>query len=304
MARMPWSFLISVAIAYAAVTALVFLFQSRLVFYPEIGREMVVSPQTYGLKFEPADIRTADGETLSAWWVPADEPRGTMLFFHGNAGNISHRLDYLLLFNRMRFNTLIVDYRGYGKSTGSPSEEGTYRDAEAAWDYLRGARSVQAQNLVIVGESLGGGVASWLAAKLSLIPSPSPEGRREKDSAPLLEREGAGVRTGPRAVVLLSTFTSATDLGAQIYWFLPVRLISRLGYDNAENLKRIKAPVFIAHSRDDDIIPFSHGRKLFEGAAEPKAFLEMRGGHNDGFIFTRPEWGAQLAAFLEKHATK
>jgi pimeloyl-ACP methyl ester carboxylesterase len=273
MLRMLWSFLISVAIAYAAVTALVFLFQSRLVFYPEIGREMVVSPQTYGLKFEPADIRTADGETLSAWWVPADEPRGTMLFFHGNAGNISHRLDYLLLFNRLRFNTLILDYRGYGKSTGSPSEEGTYRDAEAAWDYLRAARSVQPQNLVIVGESLGGAVASWLAAKV-----------------------------GPRAIVLLSTFTSVNDLGAQIYWFLPVRLISRLGYDNAENLKRIKAPVFIAHSRDDDIIPFSHGKRLFEGAAEPKVFLEMRGGHNDGFIFTRPEWGAQLAAFLDKHA--
>ncbi len=273
MARMLWNFLISVAIAYAAVTALLFLFQSRLVFYPEVGREMVVSPQTYGLKFEAADIPTADGETLSAWWVPADEPRGTMLFFHGNAGNISHRLDYLLLFNRLRFNTLILDYRGYGKSTGSPSEEGTYRDAEAAWDYLRAARSVQPQNLVIAGESLGGGVASWLAAKI-----------------------------GPRAVVLLSTFTSVNDLGAQIYWFLPVRLISRLGYDNAENLKRIKAPVFIAHSRDDDVIPFSHGKRLFEGAAEPKAFLEMRGGHNDGFIFTRPEWGAQLAAFLDQYA--
>jgi len=275
MPRMLWNFLISVAIAYAAVMALVYLFQSRLVFYPEVGRDMVVSPQTYGLKFEPVDIRTPDGETLSAWWVPADEPRGTMLFFHGNAGNISHRLDYLLLFNRMRFNTLILDYRGYGKSTGSPSEEGTYRDAEAAWDYLRAVRSVQPQNLVIAGESLGGAVATWLAAKV-----------------------------GPRAIVLLSTFTSVNDLGAQIYWFLPVRLISRLGYDNAENLKRIKAPVFIAHSRDDDVIPFSHGKKLFEGAAEPKAFLEMRGGHNDGFIFSRPEWGAQLAAFLGKHVTQ
>jgi pimeloyl-ACP methyl ester carboxylesterase len=275
MSRMLWNVLISVAIAYIAVLALVFLFQSRLVFYPEIGRELAVSPQTYGLKFESVEIRTADGEMLHAWWVPADEARGTVLFFHGNAGNISHRLDYLLMFNRMRFTTLVVDYRGYGRSTGSPSEEGTYRDAEAAWDYLRGARSVRPQNLVIAGESLGGAVATWLAASV-----------------------------GPRSVVLLSTFTSATDLGAQIYWFLPVRLISRLGYDNAENLKRIKAPVFIAHSRDDDIIPYSHGKKLFEGANEPKAFLEMRGGHNDGFIFTRPEWGAQLAAFLDRHAAE
>jgi hypothetical protein len=302
MPRMPWNFLISVAIAYGAVVALVFLFQSRLVFYPEIGREAVISPQTYGLKFESVDIRTADGETLNAWWVPADEARGTVLFFHGNAGNISHRLDYLLLFNRMRYSTLIVDYRGYGKSTGSPSEEGTYRDAEAAWDYLRGARSVRPQNLVIAGESLGGAVASWLAARMSLIPSPSPGGKREETGSPLPKGEGSGVGIGPRAVVLLSTFTSATDLGAQIYWFLPVRMISRLGYDNTENLKRIRAPVFIAHSRDDEIIPYSHGKKVFDGANEPKAFLEMRGGHNDGFIFTRPEWGAQLAAFLDKHA--
>jgi pimeloyl-ACP methyl ester carboxylesterase len=271
--RMLWNLLISVAIAYAAVLALVYLFQSRLVFYPEVGREVTVSPQTYGLKFEAIDLPTADGETLNAWWVPADEARGAILFLHGNAGNISHRLDYLLMFNRMHYSTLIVDYRGYGRSTGSPSEEGTYRDADAAWEYLLGARSLRPRDIVIAGESLGGAVASRLAARVE-----------------------------PRAVVLLSTFTSATDLGAQIYWFLPVRLISRLGYDNAENLKRIRVPVFIAHSRDDDIIPYSHGKRLFDAANEPKAFLEMRGGHNDGFLFTRPEWGAQLAAFLDKHA--
>jgi fermentation-respiration switch protein FrsA (DUF1100 family) len=109
---------------------------------------------------------------------------------------------------------------------------------------------------------------------------------------------------GPRAVVLFSTFTSATDLGAEVYWFLPVRLLSRIGYDNRENLKRIRAPVFIAHSRDDDIVPYAHGKRLYEAANEPKTFLEMRGGHNDGFIFTRPEWVAQLGAFLDRHAAK
>jgi hypothetical protein len=107
---------------------------------------------------------------------------------------------------------------------------------------------------------------------------------------------------GPRAVVLFSTFTSVNDLGAQVYWFLPVRLLSRIGYDNLENLKRIRAPVFIAHSRDDDIVPFAHGRRLYEAAAEPKAFLELRGGHNDGFIFMRPEWVAELGAFLDRTA--
>lgn len=302
--RVLVNLLMSVGLAYVGVLVLVFLFQSRLVFYPEIGRDVAVSPQTYGLQYESLRIPTADGETLHAWWVPADGARGTVLFFHGNAGNISHRLDYLLMFNHMRFTTLIVDYRGYGESTGAPSEEGTYRDADAAWEYLRDARSLRSQDVVIAGESLGGAVASRLAARISLIPSPSPEGRKEADSSPLHKGEGSGVRVGPRAVVLFSTFTSATDLGAQIYWFLPVRLISRLGYDNMENLKRIHAPVFIAHSRDDDVIPYSHGRKLFDAANEPKAFLEMSGGHNDGFIFTRPEWSAQLAAFLDKYAAK
>jgi fermentation-respiration switch protein FrsA (DUF1100 family) len=267
--------LISVAIAYTVVLAIVFLFQSRLVYYPEIGRAVTVTPQTYGLRFEPVEIRTADGETLQAWWVPAEDARGTVLFFHGNAGNMSHRLDYLLLFKRLRYSTLIVDYRGYGKSSGAPSEEGTYRDAEAAWDYLRSARGAGPRDVVIAGESLGGAVGTWLAARIQ-----------------------------PRAVLLFSTFTSATDLGADVYWFLPVRLISRIGYDNLANLKRIRAPVFVAHSRDDDIVPYAHGKKLFEAASEPKAFLEMRGGHNEGFVFARPEWAAQLGAFLEQHAAK
>jgi fermentation-respiration switch protein FrsA (DUF1100 family) len=176
------------------------------------------------------------------------------------------------MFHRLRYSTLIVDYRGYGKSTGTPSEEGTYRDAQAAWNYVRDVRRARPQDVVILGESLGGAVASWLAARVS-----------------------------PAAVVLLSTFTSVTSLGAEVYWFLPVRLLSRFGYDNLTNLKQIRAPVFIAHSAQDDIIPYAHGKRLFEAASEPKAFLEMHGGHN-GFVFGRAEWVAQLAAFLDRHA--
>jgi fermentation-respiration switch protein FrsA (DUF1100 family) len=273
MRRMLGELLIPLAIAYGAVLVLVYVFQSQLVYFPGTGREAVATPQSYGLRYEPVPIRTADGETLDAWWVPAENARGVVLFFHGNAGNISHRIDYLQMFHRLRYSTLIVDYRGYGKSTGTPSEEGTYRDAEAAWEHLRHARLAGPQDIVIAGESLGAAVATWLAADVS-----------------------------PRAVLLFSTFTSVTDLGAQVYWFLPVRLLSRIGYDNLANLKRIRAPVFIAHSRDDDIVPYSHGRRLYEAAAEPKAFLEMRGGHNDGFIFMRPEWVAELGAFLESHA--
>ena len=304
MRRMLGELLIPLGIAYGAVLVLVFVFQSQLVFFPGTGREVVVTPQSYGLGFETVEIRTTDGETLQAWWVPAEGARGTVLFFHGNAGNISHRLDYLRMFNRLRYSTLIVDYRGYGKSTGTPSEEGTYRDAEAAWDYLRHARLAQPRDVVIAGESLGAAVATRLAAEKSLTPAPLPSGEGRLEIPFPRMGEGHGMGEGPRAVVLFSTFTSATDLGAEVYWFLPVRLLSRIGYDNRENLKRIRAPVFIAHSRDDDIVPYAHGKRLYEAANEPKTFLEMRGGHNDGFIFTRPEWVAQLGAFLDRHATK
>lgn len=262
----------SAAIVYACVLALVFVFQSRLVFYPEIGRELAATPQAYGLEFESVEISAEDGERLHAWWVPATRSRGTVLIFHGNAGNISHRVDYLRMFQRLGYSSFIFDYRGYGRSTGSPSEQGTYRDALAAWRHLTEVRGARPEDIVLYGESLGAAVATWLA-----------------------------VRQPPRALVLASAFTSVTDLGAQIYWFLPVRLISRIGYDNLANLGKIRAPVLIAHSRDDEIVPFSHGERLFAAAGEPRAFLEMRGGHNDAFVFAREEWIRVLDDFLRQH---
>lgn len=270
---MLWNIAVPVAIAYAAIVLLVFVFQSRLVYFPQIGRELSVTPQAYGLDFESVSITTEDGETLHAWWVPAPAARGTVLFFHGNAGNISHRIDYLLMFRKLGYATLIFDYRGYGNSTGTPSEAGTYRDAAAAWRWLTQTRGIPPGDIVFAGESLGAAVASGLA-----------------------------VQHPPRALVLLSTFTSAPDLGAQVYPLIPVRLISRFSYDNLAYVRQIKVPVLVAHSRDDDIIPFAHGRRIFEAASEPRQFLEMRGGHNDGFVFMREEWVKVLAAFLEQHA--
>jgi fermentation-respiration switch protein FrsA (DUF1100 family) len=265
--------LIAVVLGYAVVVGLVFLIQERLVFFPQVGREITLTPKAYGLEYESLQIATGDGERLHAWWVPAAGARGTVLLFHGNAGNMSARLDYLLMFARLNYSTLIIDYRGYGQSTGSPSEAGTYLDAEATWRWLTATRGVRADDIVVFGESLGGGVASWLAA-----------------------------RHPPRALILASTFTSVPDLGAEIYPFLPVRLISRIGYDNRANLKAIRAPVLVAHSRGDDVIPFAHGQRLFETAGEPKAFIELAGGHNDGFIFMREAWVQALARFLELHA--
>jgi uncharacterized protein len=270
MPRMLWNFLILLTLGYAALVALVYFFQTRLVYFPQIGREIAATPLAYGLAFEPVTIATADSEKLAAWWVPHERAAGAVLIFHGNAGNISHRLDYLTMFHRLGYSSLIIDYRGYGRSTGSPSEEGTYRDAEAAWHWLTNEGSVAAGDIVVFGESLGGAVASRLASRVK-----------------------------PRALVLASTFTSVPDLGAQVYPFLPVRLISRFSYDSRGAIKTVEAPILIAHSRDDDIVPFAHGKALYEAAGEPRQFLEMRGGHNDGFIFKREEWVAQLSAFLE-----
>ncbi len=260
----------SVVIAYAVILVLVFLFQSRLVYFPQVARELVVTPRAAGLDYEDVQLRTDDNVMLHGWWVPARDARGAVLIFHGNAGNISHRIGYLTMFNRLGYSVLLIDYRGYGKSGGGPSEEGTYRDAGAAWLYLLETRKLQPQDVVIFGESLGGGVATWLAAKHP-----------------------------PRALVLASAFTSVPDLGAQVYPWLPVRLLARIKYDNLERIAKIAAPVLIAHSRDDEIVPFSHSEALFAAAREPKKLLIMSGGHNDGFLFTRAEWATALGTFLE-----
>jgi uncharacterized protein len=262
-------------ILYGCMVGGVSLFQSHLIYYPHIGRDMVATPRTHGLDYEEVEIPTDDGEKLAAWWVPVTRPRGTVLMFHGNAGNISHRIDYLRMFHRLGYSSLIIDYRGYGRSTGIPSEEGTYRDALAAWRHLTKQRGIAADDIVLFGESLGGAVASWLAA-----------------------------RHAPRALVLASTFTSVPDLGQEIYWFLPVRLISRFSYDNLANLKAIDAPVLIAHSRGDEIVPYGHAKRLYAAARAPKAMLELRGGHNDGLIFMRDEWVRTLAGFLDRSAPR
>lgn len=263
--------LLILTLAYGGLVGCVFIAQESLVYFPNMGRAIVATPAAHGLRYEDVSIRTEDGEALHAWWVPAPDARGAVVLFHGNAGNISHRIDYARMFRALGYGTLLVDYRGYGKSTGSPSEQGTYRDALASWRWLTETRGVSAGDVVVFGESLGGAVACWLAERHS-----------------------------PRALVLASTFTSVPDLGAEIYPFLPVRLISRFQYNTLECVPKVSAPVLVIHSPRDDIVPYAHGKKLFEAAREPRQFLEVRGGHNDGFVFMHPEWVSALGAFLER----
>ena len=273
--RVIINLLIAAAVAYALMMLFVFLYQPRLVYFPQVERELTATPRAAGLDYEDVTLTTADNVKLHGWWVPSRNARGTILLMHGNAGNISHRLGYLTMFNRLGYSVLLFDYRGYGKSGGHPDEEGTYRDAEAAWLHLTATRNVAPRDIVMVAESLGGGVATWLALKYP-----------------------------PRALVLASTFRSVPDLGAQIYPWLPVRLLARITYDNLARIARVDAPVLIAHSCDDDVIPFAHGEALFAAAREPKQMLVLAGGHNDGFLFTRDAWIAAVGAFLDRIAIK
>lgn len=263
------------AIAYAFLAGFVFLAQSHLIYYPEIGRTVSATPGDVGLAYEDIEFPTADGETLHGWLIPAPDAAGTVLLFHGNAGNISHRLDYLLMFYRLGYSTFIFDYRGYGQSSGNPSESGTYLDAEAAWRYLAGERRADPRRIVLFGESLGGAVAAWLAA-----------------------------HENPGLLVIASVFTSIPDMAAKLYPYLPGRLLSQFEYNTLAYLQDVTCPVFVAHSPEDDIVPFEQGRALYQAAPEPKRLLELQGGHNDGFIFMQEDWVKSLEEFIAMHLQK
>lgn len=257
---------------YLILVLLVFSFQHKLLYFPIVEKKFTETPGSLGYIFESVKIETEDHETLYGWFIPTPGAIGTVLFFHGNAGNISHRLAYLPMFQKLKLNLFLFDYRGYGQSSGTPSETGTYNDALATWDYLTETRDIPSTEIVLYGESLGGAIASWLAT--------------QRHSAML---------------ILASTFTSIPELAQNIYPFLPARWIARFEYNTLANLKSIDLPVFIAHSPHDEIVPFSNGERLFQAANEPKQFLALANGHNDGFIFMREEWIDTLDVFIGAH---
>jgi len=261
-----WIF-ITIAGAYLIFAGFLFIFQSHYVYYPE--RVLLANPGSIRLDFKSISFETADGVKLFGWFIPSESARGVILFCHGNAGNISHRLDSIQIFHRLGLDVFIFDYRGYGQSEGKPTEHGTYKDAEAAWRYLTEEREVNPNEIIIFGRSLGGTVASWLAQSHT-----------------------------PRALILESTFTSLLDIAATLYPYLPVRLLLHFEYNTAEYLGRVNCPVLIIHSRDDEIMPFSHGWRLFEMAKEPKKFLEISGTHNEGFITSGKHYEEGLNAFI------
>ena len=259
--------IIIVAGICAVSIALVYIFQSRFVYFPI--RTLSTDPSSIGLRFEDVYLETEDGVTLHGWFIPHDGARGVILFCHGNAGNISHRLDSIRVFHRLGLDVFIFDYRGYGQSEGKPTERGTYEDAEAAWRYLIEEHQVIPSEVVVFGRSIGGAVGAWLAQNHK-----------------------------PRLLILESTFTSLRDVAATLYPFFPVKRLLRFEYNTAEYLGGVNCPVLIIHSRNDEIMPFSQGQQLFEVAREPKTFLEISGTHNEGFITSGRHYEEGLDAFI------
>jgi hypothetical protein len=233
---------------------------------------MVATPLGVGQTYDPVVFPAADGTALAGWLIPVAGSRGTILFCHGNAGNISHRTDYVRIFTRMRLSLLLFDYRGYGQSSGSPDERGTYDDAAGAWRFLVEQRHIRPDEIILFGESLGGAIAAWLST----------------------ERQ-------PAALITQSCFTSLPDLGSRIYPFLPVRWLLRHVYDARGYIARARCPVLVIHSPEDEIVPYDQGRALFEAAAEPKRFLEIRGDHNGGFLLAGGLYTEGIESFLAEH---
>ena len=250
------TFLIICLCAYAGITAMVYFGQSGLLYYPAVaGRNLSATPQRYGLDYEDVEILTEDSVRLHGWFVPSKNARATLLFFHGNAGNISHRLDSLVIFNRMNLDVLIIDYRGYGQSQGNVSEIGTYRDAEAAWRYLTETRGIEADRIILFGRSLGASIAAWLATQHR-----------------------------PVALILESPFSSVVSMAQRLYPFLPVKWLAKFNYDTRQYASAITCPLLVVHSKTDEIVPYAEGRLVYEAAPADKRFLDIRGGHNDGFL--------------------
>jgi fermentation-respiration switch protein FrsA (DUF1100 family) len=260
------------ALAYAAFAGFIYVMQPRLLYYPSVpGRELTASPADIGLDYEAVALQTDDGLRLGGWFIPHPAARATLLFFHGNAGNLSHRLDSIRLFHELRLAVFIIDYRGYGQSEGRPTEAGTYGDAAAAWRYLVDERHIPPSGILIFGRSLGAAIAAELAS-----------------------------HTRPGALILESGFTSVPNMAARLYPWLPVRWLSRYRYNTRQYLEAVTCPVLVVHSIEDELIPYAEGEQLFAQAREPKQFLPLRGGHGNGFLVSRETYVQGIDDFLAR----
>jgi fermentation-respiration switch protein FrsA (DUF1100 family) len=241
--------------------------ERRTLFYP--SRNLDYSPAEAGLVYEDVYLRALDNTRLFAWFIPSDSAKFTILFCHGNAGNISHRIEKLKFFHQLGCNVFIFDYRGYGKSQGRPFEKGLYLDVKAAYDYLL-SRRIKANQIIGYGESLGNAVIVDLASKNRIA-----------------------------ALIIDSGFSRGKDMASRVYPFIPYWIFSSR-WDCSTKIKSINVPKLIIHSVNDEIVPFELGRKVYESAAPPKEFLEIHGGHNSCFFESEDILKEKIKDFLNK----
>lgn len=256
------SLILVVAAALLSLTLLMLAFERQLIYFPH--RTLELLPSDVGMRFEEERL-DADGAQIHAWWLPVDGARLTVFVCHGNAGNISHRLERAsLMQQRLQTNVLLFDYRGYGRSTGSPDEEGTYRDARAAYGYLVEKKGIAPARLVLFGESLGAAIAVQLA----------------------LEKPAA-------AIVLESAFASIPEMARAAYPFLPpVGPLIRTRYETIAKVPRLRIPLLVLHGARDTIVPLRQGQRVFDAAPGPKRFFAIpEAGHNDTYVASgEPYW--------------
>ena len=260
---------LALAAGLVLLSGLLYIFQRRLVYYP--FRELTATPEQIGVSWEDVRITVTPGRAVHGWYVRAPDQlapaggdrtdRRVVLFCHGNAGNISHRLETLAFLLDLGADALLFDYRGYGLSDGEPSEENTYADAVACHQWLISVKQYAPDQIIVFGRSLGGAVAIDLASRM-------PCG----------------------GLIIESTFTAAVDVGRKFYPFLPVGWLLRDRYDCLSKIPRVTCPVLVTHSPNDEIVPYEMGVQLYEAARPPKRLVPLEGGHNERQYLTMPEY--------------
>jgi len=252
---------------YLILALSIYMFQRHLIYYPDAA---YYTPADAGLSgVSEVKLDTADGETLIAWYAPARPGQPTLIYFHGNAGNIKDRAPRLDRFSGAGYGVFLFSYRGYGGSTGTPSERALIADAKRAYDHLS-EHGVQPADIIPYGESLGSGVAVQLAAEKKV-----------------------------GAVILDAPYPSLPAIGKRIYPFLPVETFMTDRFDSKRHIQQVNAPILILHGTEDTTIPIALGRELFEAAPEPKEMAVIQGaGHSDIYMFGAME---VLERFIETH---
>ncbi|MFK8016386.1 MAG: alpha/beta hydrolase [Gammaproteobacteria bacterium] len=262
----------ALALGVAAAGAIVGLrrYQQEQLFKPTASSgPLKPDPGSLNLDFEDIIIDGPAGQPVYAWWLPCSPDASTLLFLHGNRGNLSDRIDSLALYRGLGLNVLGIDYRGYGRSPGKPSEQGLYADAYCAWRYLCVQRQLPPNDIVILGRSLGGAVASELATRVQ-----------------------------PGAAVIESTFTSIPRLAKEKYPHLPNLGLTRMAFDNLSRIARISAPLLLVHSREDQVIGLHHAQALANAAPQGTQLITTTGAHSGGHISSGDSYLSPLRRFL------